>query len=46
MNGMMGLKNILGSPVLSAAIYLISFYKSLKGLSRMSDFIGLLVFEA
>lgn len=33
-NGIKGWKNILGNPVLSDAIYNISFYKSLKGLSR------------
>jgi hypothetical protein len=33
-NGIRGLKNIFGNPVLSEAIYNMSFYKSLKGLSK------------
>jgi hypothetical protein len=45
MNGIIGLKNIFGRPVRSDAIYFISFYKSLNGLSRIKDFIGLFDFE-
>jgi len=45
MKGIIGLKNILGSPVLSDAIYLINFYKSLKGLSKIRDFTQLLALE-